>query len=131
MLLVLFIKYHFNYWLGKESLIYQNQCNTHSLWLTVPSQPVGLEANYINSSALRVTWQLPLFPNGNITKFIVKYESSRYSPWKQDFDWCSRQVFGNRPGGDTSADEGSADKNPDGRYEFKEIKFDLSSKTIK
>ena len=104
-----------NYWFGKESLIYHNQCNTHSLLLAVPSQPVGLEANYINSSALIVKWQLPLFPNGNITKYIVKYESSTYSSWKQNFDWCSRQVFSNRPGVDTSADEGSTDKNPDGR----------------
>ena len=82
----------------------------------MPSQPVGLEANYINSSALIVKWQLPLFPNGNITKYIVKYESGTYSPWKQDFDWCSRQVFSNRQGVDTSADEGSTDTNPDGRF---------------
>ena len=97
----------------------QIQHNTPSLVLSiaVPSQPVGLEANYINSSALIVKWQLPLFPNGNITKYIVKYEASTYSPWEQDFDWCSRQVFSNRPGADTSADEGSTDENPDGGCE--------------
>ena len=85
----------------------------------MPSQPVGLEANYINSSALIVKWQLPLFPNGNITKYIVKYEPSTYSPWKQDFDWCSRQVFSSRPGVDSSADDGSTDTNPDGRCELR------------
>ncbi|KAL9987226.1 hypothetical protein ACROYT_G001497 [Oculina patagonica] len=80
---------------------------------SVPSQPVGLEANYISFSALLVKWQLPLFPNGNITKYIVKYDSSTYSPWEQDLDWCSRQVFGNSPGGDKT-EEGSTDKTPDG-----------------
>lgn len=84
--------------------------------LAVPSQPVGLEANYISSSALLVKWQLPLFPNGNITKYIVKYDSSTYSPWEQDLDWCSRQVFGNSPGGDKT-EEGSTDKTPDGECE--------------
>lgn len=86
------------------------------LVLAVPSQPVGLEANYISSSELLVKWQLPLFPNGNITKYIVKYDFSTYSPWKQDLDWCIRQVFGNNPGGD-KIEEGSTDKTPDGRCE--------------
>lgn len=85
----------------------------------MPSLPVGLEANYINSSALLVKWQLPLFPNGNITKFIVKYESSTYSPWKQDLNWCNRQVFSNRLGVDKT-EEGSTDKTPDGKFERSE-----------
>ncbi|CAH3033119.1 unnamed protein product [Pocillopora meandrina] len=78
-----------------------------------PSQPVGLEANYLNSSALLVTWEPPLFPNGNITKYIVSYEISTYSAWKADLDWCSRQVFSNRLGGNNNG-EGSTDNTPDG-----------------
>lgn len=78
-----------------------------------PSQPVGLEANYISSSALLVTWEPPLFPNGNITKYIVTYEISTYSAWNANLDWCSRQVFGNGLGGDNNG-EGSTDNTPDG-----------------
>lgn len=81
-----------------------------------PSQPVGLEANYLNSSALLVTWEPPLFPNGNITKYIVSYEISTYSAWKADLDWCSRQVFSNRLGGNNNG-EGSTDNTPDGNCE--------------
>lgn len=84
--------------------------------LSEPSQPVGLEANYLNSSALLVTWEPPLFPNGNITKYIVSYEISTYSVWKADLDWCSRQVFSNRLGGNNNG-EGSTDNTPDGEFE--------------
>ena len=80
---------------------------------TVPSLPVGLEANYINSSALLVKWQPPLFPNGNITKYIVKYDFSTYSPWKQEMDWCNRQVFSRRRDKNDNKEEGG-DRNPDG-----------------
>lgn len=85
---------------------------------TVPSLPVGLEANYINSSALLVKWQPPLFPNGNITKYIVKYDLSAYSPWKQDMDWCSRQVFSSRRDKNDNKEEGDGDKNPDGEGSY-------------
>jgi len=85
------------------------------LVFTVPSVPVGLEANYISSSALLVKWQPPLFPNGNITKYIVKYDLSAYSPWEQDLDWCNRQVFVSRREDKDNTDKGNGDKNPDGK----------------
>ena len=82
--------------------------------MTVPSQPVGLEANYISSSALLVKWNPPLFPNGNITKYIVKYDLSSYSPWKQELDWCRRQVFTNGQDENNNIDGGN-NKVPDGK----------------
>ena len=88
-------------------------CAILNLFLTVPSQPVGLEANYINSSALLVKWQPPLYPNGIITKYIVKYDLSDYSPWKQDLNWCNRQIL---TGAESNVDEEEdGDKNPDGK----------------
>ena len=81
----------------------------------VPSVPVGLEATDINSSALLVTWQPPLFPNGNITKYILTYNLSSHSPWKRDLKWCNREVFSNRHAADKTIDDGNADKNPNGK----------------
>lgn len=43
----------------------------------------------------------------------MKYDLSDYSPWKQDMDWCSRQVFSRRPDKNDN-EEGDSDKNPDG-----------------
>ena len=84
-----------------------------NLFLTVSSQPVGPEANYINSSALLVKWQPPLYPNGHITKYIVKYDLSDYSPWKQVLNWCNRQIL---TGAESNVDnEQDDDKNPDGK----------------
>ena len=88
-------------------------CAILNLFLTVPSQPVGLEANYINSSALLVKWQSPLYPNGIITRYIVKYDLSDYSPWKQDWNWCNRQVL--TVAESNVDDEEDGDKNPDGK----------------
>ena len=84
-----------------------------TFFLTVPSQPVGPEANYINSSALLVKWQPPLFPNGNITKYIVKYDLSDYSPWKEDLNWCYRQIFTSELGKTYEKDEEDNGKNLD------------------
>ena len=84
-----------------------------NLFLTVSSQPVGPEANYINSSALLVKWQPPLYPNGHITKYIVKYDLSDYSPWKQVLNWCNRQIL---TGAESNVDnEQDDDINPDGK----------------
>ena len=84
-----------------------------TFFLTVPSQPVSPEANYINSSALLVKWQPPLFPNGNITKYIVKYDLSDYSPWKEDLNWCYRQIFTSELGKTYEKDEEDNGKNLD------------------
>ena len=87
------------------------------LFLTVPSQPVGPEANYINSSALLVKWQPPLYPNGKITKYIVKYDLSDYSPWKQDLNWCNRQIL---TGAESNVDdEEDGDKNLNGKTSWR------------
>lgn len=83
--------------------------------LTVPSQPVGLEAKYINSSALLVKWQPPLYPNGNITTYNVTYELSTYSPWKQDLDWCSRQFSISKHSENKDEVDGKNDKASDGK----------------
>lgn len=80
----------------------------------VPSLPVGLEANYINSSALLVKWQPPLYPNGNITKYIVTYEVSTYSPWKQDLNWCNRQFSIRGSNENRQEDEKNSTKTSDG-----------------
>lgn len=80
----------------------------------VPSQPVGLEAKYINSSALLVKWQPPLYPNGNITTYNVTYELSTYSPWKQDLDWCSRQFSISKHSENKDEVDGKNDKASDG-----------------
>ena len=90
--------------------------NVSIVVLAAPSQPVGLDANYISSSALLVKWEPPLFPNGNITKYVVKYGASTYSAWKADLDWCNRQVFGNGRIGENSG-EGSTDQTPDGKFD--------------
>ena len=55
-----------------------------------------------------------MFPNGNITKYIVKHDLSSYSPWKQDLDWCRRQVFSNREDENNNVDEGNGNKAPNG-----------------
>ena len=84
-------------------------------FFAVPSSPVGIQANYLNYSALLVTWKPPLFPNGKITKYIVKYDLNTYSPWKQDLNWCNRQVFSKGPDENNNVNEGNGDKNPDGK----------------
>lgn len=77
--------------------------------------PVGLEANYINSSALLVKWQPPLYPNGNITTYVVMYGLSTYSPWKQDLDWCSRQFSISTRSENKDKDNQKDDKTSDGK----------------
>ena len=86
-----------------------------NLFLTVPLQPVCPEANYINSSALLVKWQPPLYPNGNITKYIVKYDLSLDSPWKEDLNWCNRQIFTSDLGQNYGKDDDDNGKNLDGK----------------
>ncbi|KAK3733279.1 hypothetical protein QZH41_011124, partial [Actinostola sp. cb2023] len=77
----------------------------------VPSAVVGLDASYIDSQSLLVKWMPPLFPNGNITKYIVSYQESLYSVWVQDdLDWCTRQILPRR----RSEDNNDKDKNKPG-----------------
>lgn len=65
--------------------------------ITVPSAVVGLEASFLDPHSLRVKWQPPLYPNGNITKYVIKYQESQYSVWEQgNIDWCIRQVLPSR-----------------------------------
>ena len=86
-------------------------------------QPVGPEANYINSSALLVKWQPPLYPTGIITRYIVKYDLSDYSPWKQDLNWCNRQIL---TGAESNVDDEEDDyKNPDGKTSKRIIESDV------
>ena len=73
---------------------------------TVPSAVVGLEVSYLDSSTLQVKWEPPLYPNGNITKYIISYQESSYSVWEQGIDWCSRQIL-------SSQTQDNKDKNPD------------------
>lgn len=70
----------------------------------VPSAVVGLDASFLNHYSLQVKWQPPLYPNGNITKYVITYQQSDYSVWEQDnIDWCTRQIV-------TSHDEKSGNK---------------------
>ena len=55
-----------------------------------------------------------MFPNGKITKYIVKYDLSAYSPWKQELDWCRRQVFSIGQYENNNIDEEN-NKAPDGK----------------
>ena len=71
-----------------------------SVLFLVPSQPVGLEVSYINFSSLNVKWEPPLYPNGQITKYIVEYKRSSYSVWMESKDWCLREIFSTRPAQD-------------------------------
>ena len=108
---------------GGRTWRFDRNCATLNLFLTVPSQPVGPEANYINSSALLVKWQPPLYPNGIITNYIVKYDLSDYSPWKQDLNWCNRQIL---TGAESNVgDEEDDDKNPDGKTSQRIIESDV------
>ncbi|EDO47651.1 predicted protein, partial [Nematostella vectensis] len=77
----------------------------------IPSAVVGLEASYLDPFTLLVKWQPPLYPNGNITKYLVQYQQSEYSVWRQPgIDWCIRQVL--RDGDSKDGDDGKdADKN--------------------
>nr|AEM45794.1 insulin receptor-like 1 protein [Schmidtea mediterranea] len=40
-----------------------------------PSQPINLKTETLSSSEIRLTWNPPLFPNGEVTRYIIWYRS--------------------------------------------------------
>ncbi|XP_031558117.1 putative insulin-like peptide receptor [Actinia tenebrosa] len=79
----------------------------------VPSAVVGLEVSYLDPHSLLVKWQPPLFPNGNITKYVIKYQESQYSVWEQgNIDWCIRQALPSRR---VRVEDNKKDENNEGK----------------
>ena len=80
---------------------------------------MGVEASFLSDTSLVVKWQPPLFPNGKITQYIIKYEKSKYSVWKQNFDWCNRQLTFSSQGSNSKDNGGDSGKDAgkDGKFE--------------
>ena len=53
----------------------------------------------------------------------MKYDLSDYSPWKQDLNWCNRQIL---TGAESNVDDEEDDyKNPDGKTSKRIIETDV------
>jgi len=78
----------------------------------VPSEPLGLEASFLSTESVYLKWRKPDQPNGVITKYVVYWQPSSYSFWREQnrLDWCNRDV---KSGVIHGTDEKIA---PDGKY---------------
>ena len=64
-----------------------------------------------------------IVPKWHYTRYIVKYDLSDYSPWKQDLNWCNRQIL---TGAESNVDDEEDDyKNPDGKTSKRIIESDV------
>ena len=63
-----------------------------SFFVLVPSAPVGLEASFLSSESIHLKWNKPDQPNGVINKYVIYWQPSSYSFWKEHsyIEWCKR-----------------------------------------
>ena len=65
-----------------------------NLFLLEPSAPIGFEASFLSDSSIKLEWQPPDYPNGDIIEYKIYWRRTSYSFWKeqQHVDWCKRDV---------------------------------------
>ena len=57
-----------------------------------PSIPLGLEASHLSATQIQLKWNPPDEPNGIMTGYKIYYRKSTYLFWKNDIDWCKRDL---------------------------------------
>ena len=64
--------------------------------------PRDLEVSFLSSSSLQVNWKKPFFPNGEITRYVVRYQETDSSQfWNVNNNWCTTLDPTNWYGGKT------------------------------